>query len=61
MSGRSHDNRGFVSWLLDTKHLKNFISLSGLVAYTYHPIKAIQRVGRIPRLEATESRHLLLI
>ncbi len=35
--------------------------LSGLVAYTYHPIKAIQRVGRVPRLEATESRHLLLI
>ena len=33
--------------------------LAGLTAYTYLPHKAIQRVGRVPRLEATESRHLL--
>ncbi len=35
--------------------------LAGLTAYTYLPHKAIQRFGRVPRLEATESRHLLLI
>ena len=35
--------------------------LAGLTAYSHLPHKAIQRVGRVPRLEATESRHPLLI
>ena len=35
--------------------------IAGLIAYSYLPQKAIRRVGRVPRLEATESGHLLLI